>query len=154
LGNPRCDLPRSNTANRTGSIAASINHRTIGIAEEDRPRRWRAHRNCTNGWAVSLINSWVVLAPKAGRAWGGRRRLLSSGTALLVGAPGRCSGRRAQLKPPFPVPIRRDRSYAAPSAPGSHSPRRCRVNKRTHMLAASWSHRASMCKQEGGGEVL
>jgi hypothetical protein len=28
---------------------------TIGIAEEDRPRRWRAHRHCTNGRAVSPI---------------------------------------------------------------------------------------------------
>ena len=28
---------------------------TIGIAGEDRPRRWRAHRNCVNGRAVSPI---------------------------------------------------------------------------------------------------
>ena len=54
---------------------------------------------------------------------------MSSGTTLLVGAPGRCSGRRAQLKPPFPVPVGRGRSYTAPGAPGLHSPRRCRVKK-------------------------
>ena len=101
---------------------------TIGIAEEDRPRRWRAHRHCTNGRAVSPITCWVALAPKAEWA-GGRRLLLSSGTTLLAGAPGQCSGRRAQLKPPFPVPIGRGRSYTAPGAPGLHSPRRCRVKK-------------------------
>jgi len=101
---------------------------TIHIAEEDRPRRWRAHRHCTNGRAVSPITCWVALVPKAEWA-GGRRLLLSSGTTLLVGAPGRCSGRRAQLKPPFPVPVGRGRSYTAPGAPGLHSPRRCRVKK-------------------------
>ena len=38
---------------------------TIHIAEEDRPRRWRAHRHCTNGRAVSPITCWVALVPKA-----------------------------------------------------------------------------------------
>jgi len=52
------------------------------------------------------------------RAEGARRLLLSSGTTLLAGAPGQCSGRRAQLKPPFPVPVGRGRSYTAPSASG------------------------------------
>jgi len=64
---------------------------TIGIAEEDRSRRWRAHRHCAHGRAVSPITCWVALAPKADWA-GGRRLLFSSGTTLLVGAPGRCSG--------------------------------------------------------------
>jgi len=41
----------------------------------------------------------------AGPRLGGRQLLLSSGTTLLVGASGRCSGRRAQVKPPFPVPV-------------------------------------------------
>jgi len=47
---------------------------TIGIAEEDRLRRWRAHRHCTNGRAVSPIACLVALASKAEWA-GGRRRL-------------------------------------------------------------------------------
>ena len=47
---------------------------TIGIAQEDRPRGWRAHRHCTNGRAVSPITCWVALAPKA--EWAGGRRLL------------------------------------------------------------------------------
>ena len=47
---------------------------TIHIAEEDRPRRWRAHRHCTNGRAVSPITCWVALAPKG--EWAGGRRLI------------------------------------------------------------------------------
>ena len=78
-------------------------------------------RRCTNGRAVSPITcdqlvGWRWTRKPSGL--GGRRLLLSSGTTLLVGAPGRCSGRRAQLKPPFPVPIGRGRSYTAPGAPG------------------------------------
>ena len=44
---------------------------TINIAEEDRPRRWRAHRHFKNGRAVSPITCWVALAPKAEWAGGG-----------------------------------------------------------------------------------
>jgi len=38
---------------------------TINIAEADRPRRWRAHRHCTNGRAVSRFTCWVALALNA-----------------------------------------------------------------------------------------
>jgi hypothetical protein len=123
---------------------------TINIAEEDRSRRWRAHRHCANGRAVSPITCWVALAPKAEWA-GGRRLLLSSGSTLLVGAPGRCSGRQAQLKPPFPVPVGRGRSYTAPGASGLHSPRRCREKrKNTHVPAfaqLSLSRRMAFSRQ-------
>ena len=55
---------------------------TIGIAEEDRPRRWRAHRHCPDGRAVGPITYWVALAPgdAGGGSWAPQEQAVAAGS--------------------------------------------------------------------------
>jgi hypothetical protein len=73
---------------------------TIGIAEDDRPGRWCAHRHCTNGQAVSPTTCWVAPAPPNRVGLEGRRLLLSRGST-------RGSARSVQWLPEISLPCTR-----------------------------------------------
>ena len=111
---------------------------TIGIAEEDRPRRWRAHRHCTNGRAVSPITCWVALAPKAEWA-GGAPAPLEQWHYSTRGSARSVQWSPGSAKTSLPCTRRTRQVLHRAWRAGAPLAETLPCEKRTHMLAASGS---------------